>query len=107
MNFFGDIYRFRRREDEDPDELAMRPENTMFVEYLPAGCFGPKMDQEKDIIGILDTTLGESAGRSRGLVLPGQTTRQGTWYRSCDDQQFDCPTLVKQPTPVLQDLCQI
>ena len=54
MNFFGDIYRFRRREDEDPDELAMRPENTMFVEYLPAGCFGPKMDQEKDIIGILD-----------------------------------------------------
>jgi len=43
MNFFGDIYRVRRREDEDPDELTMTPENTMFVEYLPAGCFGPKM----------------------------------------------------------------
>src|SRR5260370_20425219 len=41
LNFFNRFHPPLLREEEEDDATHLAPENTIFVEYLPAGCFGP------------------------------------------------------------------
>ena len=53
VNFFSHRYPPVPREDEDED-IEMTPNNTIFVEYLPAGCFGPNSGHKNDTFAVMN-----------------------------------------------------
>jgi hypothetical protein len=41
-------------ENGDEDDISMTPDNTVFVEYLPAGCFGSHGMHNEDTIAVMN-----------------------------------------------------
>jgi hypothetical protein len=55
LNFFNRFHPSLLRKNEDEDEIhEMTPDNTIFVEYLPAGCFGPDSGHKDDTFAVMN-----------------------------------------------------
>jgi hypothetical protein len=56
LNFFSQFHAPHLRENEDEDDIdayMMTPDNTIFVEFLPAGCFGPESGHDTDTFAVM------------------------------------------------------
>jgi len=76
MNFFFNIYPPVLREGEDPDDPPiMTPENTIFVEYLPAGCW-PGGGHDEDTFAVMNFDWKEVPfGQSSSYYQAGSSGR--------------------------------
>lgn len=57
LNFFHRFSPPHLREDEDEDEIdayTMTPDKIIFVQYLPAGCFGPESPHKDDTFAVMN-----------------------------------------------------
>ena len=67
LNFFNRFHPpLLRLEDDDDDDAYthMAPENTIFVEYLPAGCFGPQSSHDAETFAVMNFS-GEEVPRGQ------------------------------------------
>lgn len=64
VNFFHQFSPPHLRDDEDEDEIdayTMTPDKTIFVEYLPSGCFGPESGHKEDRFAVMNFAWEELA----------------------------------------------
>lgn len=61
VNFFSNLHPMPPRGDEDEaGDIHMSPDNTIFVEYLPTGCFGTESGHKTDTLAVMKFDWEES-----------------------------------------------
>lgn len=87
VNFFSRFFPPHLRENEDEDQIGsyeMTPDNTIFVEYLPTGCFGPHSSRDADTFAVMNF-FWEKKQLSQHNSYYEATSSQGMWRHTSAD----------------------